>query len=95
VAGFLRDCHQVTENGRIYIEACASVSEARRGIGGWLNFYNGEHLHHSLGCRTPCEMFQAPPITCGDVDNASALTTSPQAHHQQQEGDSIEMEKTL
>jgi hypothetical protein len=63
-------------------------------IGGWLTFYNDERLHQALGYRTPCDVFQAP-ATCGYVDNASALTTSPQAHHQQQEGDSIELEKAL
>jgi putative transposase len=78
----------------IYIRAYASVQEARRGIGGWLAFYNDERLHQSLGYRTPCEVFQAPE-TCGYVDNASALTTSPQAHHQQQERDSIDLEKAL
>jgi putative transposase len=69
----------------IYIKAYASVSEARRGIGGWLGFYNHERLHQALGYRTPCEVFQASSVTHGYVDNASALTTSPQAHHQQQE----------
>jgi putative transposase len=69
----------------IYIKAYASVPEARRGIGGWLTFYNDERLHQTLGYRTPCEVFQALPVTCGYVDNASALTTYPQVHHQQQE----------
>ena len=78
----------------IYIKAYASVQEARRGIGGWLNFYNDERLHQALGYRTPCEVFQTP-TTCGYVDNARALTTSPQAHHQQQERDSIDLEKKL
>lgn len=79
----------------IYIKAYASVPEARRGIGDWLNFYNGERLHQALGYRTPCEVFQATAVTYGYVDNASALTTSPQVHHQQQEGDSIGLEKVL
>jgi putative transposase len=78
----------------IYIKAYASVPEARRGIGGWLTFYNDERLHQGLGYLTPREMFEAPE-SCGYVDNASALTTSPQAHHQQQERDSIELEKAL
>jgi putative transposase len=77
----------------VYIKAYASVQEARRGIGGWLTFYNDGRLHQALGYRTPSEVFQMP-VTCGDVDNASALTTSPQAH-QQQERDSIELEKAL
>ena len=48
----------------IYIKANASVQEARRGVGGWLKFYNDERLHQALGYRTPCEVFQAPG-TCG------------------------------
>ena len=60
-----------------------------------MTFYNGERLHQALGYRTPCEVFQAT-VTRGYVDNANALTTSPQAHHQQQqERDSIELEKAL
>ena len=76
----------------IYIKAYASVPEARRGIGGWLSFYNDERLHQALGYRTPCEVFRAS-ATYGYVDNA--LSTSPQAHHQQQERDSIELEEAL
>jgi putative transposase len=78
----------------VYIKAYASVPEARRGIGGWLNFYNNERLHQALGYLTPREVFETA-AAYGYVDNASALTTSPQAHHQQQEGDSIELEKAL
>jgi putative transposase len=78
----------------IYIKAYASVPDARRGVGDWLSFYNDERLHQALGYRTPRNVFQAP-TTCGYVDNASALTTSPQAHHQQQEKDPIDVEKAL
>lgn len=78
----------------VYIKVYASVPEARRGIGGWLSFYNDDRLHQALGYRTPCEVFQAS-ATYGYVDNASALTTSPQAHHQQPERDSIDLEKAL
>jgi len=76
-----------------YIKVYATVPEARRGIGGWLDFYNDERPHQALGYRTPREMFEAPE-TCGYVDNASALPTSPQAH-QQQERDSNELESGL
>ena len=78
----------------IYIQAYASVPDARRGIGDWLSFYNDERLHQALGYRTPREVFQAP-ATCGYVDNENALTTSPQAHHQQQEKDSIDLKKAV
>ena len=78
----------------VYIKAYASVPEARRGIGGWLNFYNDERLHQALGYLTPREVFEMP-APYGYVDNANALTTSPQAHHQQPERDPIELEKAL
>ena len=69
----------------VFIKAYASVAEARSGIGGWLDFYNDERLHQALNYRTPREMFRAA-LACGYVDNASALTTSPQAPQQQQKG---------
>src|ERR1700693_1572287 len=77
----------------VFIKACASVGEARRGISGWLVFYNDERLHQALGYRTPREMFEAA-AACGYVDNASALTTSPQAPQQQQK-DSIDDQDML
>jgi hypothetical protein len=40
-----------------FIKAYGSVIEARRGIGGWLCFYNEERPHQELGCRTPCAVF--------------------------------------
>ena len=61
----------------VYIKAYASVQEARRGIGGWLNFYNDERPHQTHGYRTPCEVFTG--VAHGYVDNASTLTTCPQA----------------
>ena len=38
----------------------APCREARRGIGGWFEFYNDERPHQALGYRTPREMFEAP-----------------------------------
>src|SRR6202035_2532045 len=61
----------------VYIKVYATVPKARRGIGGWLDFYNDERPHQALGYLTPREMFEAPE-TSGYVDNASALPTSPQ-----------------
>lgn len=77
----------------VFIKAYTSVGEARRGISSWLTFYNDERLHQALGYRTPREMFEAAP-TCGYVDNASTLTTSPQAPQQQQK-DSIDNQNVL
>ena len=81
-----------------FIKAYNSVAEARGGIGAWLGFYNDERLHQALGYQTPREIFVAgvaQKSTCGDVDNASALPTSPQAPQQQQEKDSTDSGKVI
>ncbi len=62
----------------VFLKAYITVGDARCGIGGWLNFYHEKRLHQALGYRTPREIFEAASA-CGYVDNASALTTSPQA----------------
>ncbi len=69
----------------VFIKAYASVGDARQGIGRWLAFYNDERPHQALGYRTPREIFEGVAAG-GDVDNASALTTSPPAPQQQQKG---------
>ena len=63
----------------IYIKSYASVAEARRGIDGWLKFYNDERVHQALGYRTPCEVFQAPgsPWTCGQRKRVDHIPTGP------------------
>ncbi|MBF0427967.1 MAG: transposase [Magnetococcales bacterium] len=37
----------------VYLHAYATGSEARRGIGRWIQQYNGQRLHQSLDYRTP------------------------------------------
>ena len=54
----------------VFIKAYGSLAEARRGIGGWLAFYNDERPHQALSYRTPREVFEA--VACVYVDNASA-----------------------
>jgi putative transposase len=49
-----------------YLHAYATVAEARTGIGAWLDFYNTERQHQSLGYRTPRQIYQA---ACGHVDD--------------------------
>ena len=68
--------------GDIFLKAYGSPAEARRGIGAWLTFYNDERPHQTHGYRTPREVFT--DTACGHVDNASALTTCPQAQQQQE-----------
>src|SRR3954470_9309146 len=55
----------------VFIKAYGSVIEARRGIGGWLSFYNEERPHQALGYRTPRGVFDGE--ACEAVDSASAM----------------------
>ena len=74
----------------VFIKAYGSVIEARRGIGGWLSFYNEERPHQALGYRTPRAVFAG--AACEYVDNPSAslrdapaLPTCSQLQHQEKE----------
>ena len=42
----------------VYLKAYETVSEARNGIGGWIEFYNYERRHQSLDRRTPDQVFR-------------------------------------
>ena len=42
----------------VYLKAYQNGSEARRGIGAYLVFYNQERPHQALGYRTPGQVFQ-------------------------------------
>ena len=74
----------------VFIKAYGAVIEARRGIGGWIAFYNDERPHQALDYRTPREIFEG--AACEYVDNTSAslrdapaLPTYSQAHRQEGE----------
>jgi putative transposase len=45
----------------VYLRGYASVSEARAGIGRYLNFYNGRRPHSSLDGRTPDQAYFNQP----------------------------------
>jgi putative transposase len=49
----------------VYLHAYASVAEAKAGIGAWLDFYNEERQHQSLGYRTPRQIYQEGLWICG------------------------------
>src|SRR6059036_1070023 len=50
----------------VYLNAYASVAEAKAGIGSWLGFYNEERQHQSLGYRTPRQAYEVEgPWICG------------------------------
>jgi len=49
----------------VYLNAYATVAEAKAGIGVWLDFYNTERQHQSLGYRTPRQIYQDGLWICG------------------------------
>ena len=77
----------------VYLHAYESGSEARNGIGAWIEFYNRRRPHQALGERTPMAVWREGVIgALADnavdmtlrLDNADALTTCPQRQPQQQ-----------
>jgi putative transposase len=58
----------------VYLKAYQNGSEARRGIGAYLAFYNQERPHQALGYQTPGQVFQAvSPARCL-LEHAGALS---------------------
>src|SRR6267143_136495 len=55
----------------VYLNAYATVAETKTGIDAWLCFYNDERQHHSLGYRTPRQIYEQGLWICG----RSALPT--------------------
>ncbi len=59
----------------VYLKAYRDGSEARRGIDAYLDFYNRERPHQSLGYRTPGQVFASGrPLRCLP-DQPSALSS--------------------
>ena len=71
----------------VYLRGYADGREAKAGIGEYFAFYNERRLHQALGCRAPMAVWRegAAPEAYGHVDNASALTTCPQADQNQKQ----------
>jgi hypothetical protein len=49
----------------VYLNAYATVAEAKTSIGAWLSFYNEERQHQSLGYHTPRQIYQDGLWICG------------------------------
>ena len=47
----------------VYLKAYESVADARAAMGQYLEFYNNERPHQSLGYRTPREVFDAGSVS--------------------------------
>jgi putative transposase len=48
----------------VYLKAYGNGTEARAGIGAYLDFYNQERPHQALGYRTPGEVFEGQQRKC-------------------------------
>jgi putative transposase len=55
----------------VFIMAYNTVPEARRGIGGWMTFYNDERPHQALGYLTPRAVFEGVAHEAVDTPRAS------------------------
>ena len=64
----------------VYLNAYASVAEARAGIGSWLSFYNEERQHQSLGYRTPRQAYEAECPWMWTIGFADRLRLRPHPH---------------
>jgi len=75
----------------VYLKGYADGREAKAGIGEYFAFYNEQRLHQALGYRAPMAVWRegAAQRACGHVENASALTTCPQAEQKQQQTGSL------
>jgi putative transposase len=71
----------------VYLRAYGTVAEAKAGIGAWLDFYNDERQHQSLGYRTPRQIYQEGLWICG----RSALPTGSASPASRASSDSGEM----
>jgi hypothetical protein len=49
----------------VYLHAYTTVAETKAGIGTWLEFYNRERQHRTLGYRTPQQIYQERLWMCG------------------------------
>ncbi len=58
----------------VLTKAHGKLIEARKGIDGWILFYNNERPHQAFGYRTPIAIFEAAE-GCGCMHNSGALTT--------------------
>jgi putative transposase len=62
----------------IYLKGYADGLEAKDGIAAWMKFYNNQRLHQALGYQTPMAVWREAMKAVDMMDNAAALTTSPQ-----------------
>ncbi len=61
----------------VYLKAYQGGRDARVGLGNYLNFYNTERPHQTLGYRTPAEVFTSIPVEATSGGVVESLTPDP------------------
>jgi putative transposase len=59
----------------VYLNDYTSPREARQRIGQYIDFYNNDRPHQSLGYKTPAEVYQSTNLMEPAVDSAALWTT--------------------
>ena len=79
---FVERLWQSVKYEEVYLMAYQNGTEARKGIGAYLDFYNRERPHQALGYRTPGQVFdEEQPRKCLQVQQMvlpSGIETLPQ-----------------
>ena len=65
----------------VYLKAYQNGTEARKGIGAYLDFYNRERPHQALGYRTPGQMFEEEPTVRCVSQPSTGLSSGLALHH--------------
>lgn len=63
---FVERLWQSVKYEQVYLNAYASVPEARAGIGRYIGFYNAVRPHSALGGRTPDQVYFAQPLLAAE-----------------------------
>jgi putative transposase len=67
----------------LFLKGYADGREAKEGLASWMAFHNEKRLHQALGYRAPMAVWRDGMAAMDMMDNAGALTTSPQPMQQQ------------
>ena len=84
---FIERLWRSLKHEEVYLKDYTEVREARAGIGAWMEFYNEPRPHQALGHRMPMAVWRAGMAAVDmplRLDNARALSTSPQPPQQQE-----------